>query len=232
MSVLFEILKQLTMAFTLGLVVFYLLPVFATGFLEWEKAESVVGMYLDIAMSLIGRGLFLQRSHGGHKLVATTYDAKIGAELARIGGEVKHWRDPHNLMQTFRNKPFGLAHEDVNVVFDSRTIDIARRYSDLKNRGEWIIDGYRKAYLAYENTEPECVIVNISDALPAVQGSASPGLTDLLDTFVEKGQSAFNSTRTMQTIQWLMVLGASFGLMILAKRVLGSASSSGVAIPL
>lgn len=216
-------------AFGFGLMLFIGIGI-VSSLLPWVYGKHIARPYRSIAMELLGRGVFLQRSHGSYSLKRSSYDANMGAEKVNLGGEAKHFFDPDDLMSTFRNKPFGLAHEDRAVIFDARTAFLGRRFAELKNTGDWLTDGHRKAYFAIEEGVAE--LVNLADALPIIQNPGKPGVVDRVDNYAEKGQTLFDSRNVMQQIQLFIALGVGFGLMWLAAQLVASgASDVGVSLP-
>lgn len=226
MSFFFDLFK----AFGFGFMAFFLLPLVAA-MLPWEYAMRIVRPYQSIAMSLLGRGIMLQRSHGGLRLKKSRFDPRIGAERIQIGRHKKYFTDPHDFMSTFRGYPFGLAHEDRGVIVDARTCYFGRRCRELIENGRFENQrGHVKAFFSVPDGVRE--LVNIADIKPIVQGSATPGLADRVDTYAEKGQSGFDSAQLIQQMPFLIALGVGFGLMWFAKELGGSASTPGDVIPI
>lgn len=219
-------LTNLFYAWFFGVVGFFVLPLFAAG-LPWQYAKRVLGTYHSIAMTLLGRGLLLQRSHGGLSLKKSTFDARFeeGAEKVRIGGETKHFRDPHDFMSTFKGRPFGMAHEDRSVIVDARVAYLGRRFRHLVENGDFEHGDALKAYFAI----PEGVrsLVNLSDIKAIVQQSGAPVAASREETHAEKSQEGFNTRNIIDTMTWLISLGAGYGLMFMANELSNSTSGGG-----
>lgn len=229
MSLLFDLAK----AYMIGLVGVAFLPAMVRP-LSWQRKQSVIQTFTNMAVSTLGRGLMLKREHGGLKLVKTRFDTRIGsgAEVAKIGGEKKHWKDPENLMSTFHGKPFGLAHESRNVIVDARRCYLARLYTDLKDNHDWElqIDGetYKRAFFG---VDAERALVAIEDAVPVIQGSADPGLADRVEEYGRIGNSLYNSTQMLQGVKFLMTFGGIFLLMWLGRKLMETTAGGSTVIP-
>lgn len=211
-----------------GVVVFFI-PAVTARFLDQGKQDSISDFYTGAAMSVLGRGVMVIRSNGGQLLKKSKFNTRDGGEEVRLGGETKQWRNPGGMMLTLQGKPFGLVHEDRDVMFDIRTAHIAELYNEYKESGEWKIDGYRKAYA---NVKKGINLVNVRAILPAVQSSASPGLADRIDSFVEKMESMFDSSNVFEYLPWVVAVGAGFGLVWLLAKLGTTGGGGGVGIPL
>lgn len=226
-----SIITEIGKAFMLGIITFFGLGVAARA-LPWHLAKTVADTYVGMGMACLGRGLLIQRAHGGLTLKKTTFDSSVSGEKARISGNIKQWSDPHNMMSRFQGRPFGLAHETSNTILDARTLALARRFRELDRRGEWEVDGRFRAFFHVEEGD-STDLVDIADGLSVVQHSEAPGLVDRLKEFVRKSQMMFNAPRLMQHSAWLIALGVGFGLMFLANRLADtSGGSTGSPIPL
>lgn len=220
------ILPEIAKAALLGVLAWVLVPIVATmAAPDHELTEKIIGAYHTTAISILGRALFITRSHGGFRLKKTVFDPTENDEKAYVGGEEKHWKDPDNMMSTWRGYPFGLAHEDRNVIYDARFAHFARRYIEDKRRGTWEVDGLRKAYIALEAGRR--YLVDPSAPRKVIQTQTSPGLSSRLKVFTEKGNALFNSRNVLQTTAWLMALGAGLGLMWLAAEFRARSSNAG-----
>lgn len=230
MSLLFTLVKGMFA----GVVLFYAIPM-ATKPLEWEQKEGILDFYMSMSMSALGRALLIERSHGlmSYVLKRSRLDAAVTGEMVKLGGEVKRWRDPENLMTSLYGRPFGLAHEDRDTIVDARMCHLGKQYKKLKRSGEWTYEAdgeqLRKAY--FEMTEGTH-LVRINDVLPIVQTRAPPSLTERLEVYVEKGQSMFDDVTPLEMLPWLAGLGAGTGLMWMASKAAESTSGGDVTLPL
>lgn len=215
------LILDLAKAYFVGVILFAAIPVFATP-LAWERKQGLLRTYTGMALSALGRGLLIQREHGGLLLKKTKFDTRLGAgaELARIGGELKHWKDPENLMSTLHGRPFGLAHEAKNAIVDARSCRSGRLERELDEQGQRVreVDGTRlyKAFFFIQNTRP---LVDITDALPIIQGSGDPGLPDRVETYVEKGNLGYDSGQIKQGVEWMTMMAVGFGLMWIGSKL-------------
>lgn len=213
MSLILDLLKY----FMMGLGVFIFIPVIASLLSSTSVGKGIIDEYHGLAMTLLGRALLLQRSHGSLKLKKSTFDPKFAAERIRIKGQPRYFYDPNNLMSTFKNRSFGLAHEDRAVVVDARTAYFGRRFAELHNAGKLQVKDHIKAYFAVPEGLYE--LVDLRDVKAIIQNPGAPGLADRIDSYAEKGQSLFNSGTVMQQMQLFMALGVGFGLMWFAAQI-------------
>lgn len=223
-GLIFVLLGDLLKLWLAGLAVFILFPI-VTVPLPDRYADPITGFYFDVTMALLGSAILLQRSNGGLQLKKTTFDPTLGeagAEVTYIKSEEKSFMDPKDLMSTWRDRPFGLAHEDRAVIIDARTAFLGRRFAELKRAGRWVVDGKRKAYFALNAGHQ--TLVRLEDALSVIQHKAAPGITDRIDSYAEKGQAEFNTGTRMQQAKLFIALGVGLGAMFLLKQV---ASSTG-----
>jgi hypothetical protein len=213
---------ELALAFLGGLVLFALLPVLTLGRLsEW---------FVELAMASVERAILIKRSNAGFTLKASRYNPNYGTERVTAGGKTYDFTDQSNLMSRFKNRPFGLAHEDRGALINPRIADFGRELHEQKRDGDWTdAAGNRRKYFGFERGR---ALVNLDHALYAIQGSASPTLGDTTETYVEKGQAAFDSGRAVTYIIWLMMFGAGAGapwiLLKLSSSVDGGASLPGI----
>lgn len=212
LTIIIDLLKW----FLAGVVLFLAVPI-ATRPLEWRQKQPIIELYHGMAMSALGRGIMLIRSNGGQELKQTSFDASNGGERTTISGETKHWTNPGNMMLTFEGRPFALAHEDKDVLFDIRTAHIGELFRDYKERGIWELNGYRKAYANIAEAHP---VVDVRPVVDSMQANVSPGLADRIDEFVEKMQSLFDSNRMFEYLPWLIGLGAGVGLMFMISKAM------------
>lgn len=221
------LLPEMMKWFLGGLTLFILFPL-ASMALPERHAKRIMNFYHDVLMALINRAILLQRSNGGLRLKKSTFDptaGKAGAERIRISGEERFFFDPQDLMSTFRDHSFGLAHEDRAVVLDARTAYFGRRFAQLKRAGQWVVEGHRKAFFAIK---PDMqTLVRIEDAKAIIQNPATPGVTDRIDNYAEKGQAGFNTGTTAQYMKLLMAAGAGFGMMFIASYLVSSIGAGG-----
>lgn len=219
-------LTNAMMLFLIGIMVFMIgIPLLAS-LLPWRYAEGVVDQYQKIAISLVGKAIMLQRSHGGLALKKAKFDPQVGAMWIRIGGEKQYFEDPKNYMTTFKGRPFGLAHEDRATIVDARMAYLARRFRELREAGRFEDD--TKGFKAFFSIpEGERVLVNLADIKAIVQKSASPRAVTREKTIAEKSQEAFNSTNIVDTMTYLISLGAGMGLMWLAAEFAARSSGGG-----
>lgn len=225
MSLIISFLKGLS----LGTILFFAIPLVSKA-VPWQYRKGIVESYQSMAFTVLGRALLIVREHGGFLLKGTVFDTRFGGERAKLGGETKHWRDPSNYMSRLRGKPFGLALEGYDVIIDARTAHIGRLTKQLHQTGRWEVDDLRCAY--YTLPRARTILVNPVDAAPIIQGSASPGLADRLETYVEKGQSGFNTSQAVEFMQWLVGLGAGMGLMFMASKLAETTSGGSAVIPI
>lgn len=209
-----------------GVVGFFVLPIFAAA-LPWEYAKRVISPYHSIAMTLLGRGIMLQRSHGGLTLKKSKFDPRFeeGAEMVRIGREKKHFRDPNDYMTTFKGRPFGLAHEDRSVIVNARVAYFGRVFRELCETGRFEHNEQLNAFFSIPKGLHE--LVNIADIKAIVQQSAAPGAASREETHAEKSQSMFDSRNIIDTMTWLIALGAGYGLVFGASYLAESTGTSG-----
>lgn len=220
MSLILNLLKALA----LGVLSFYLFPLAATLLLDWEDARDLVSPWISLGTSTLSRGLLVQRSHGGWELKKTSFDGGVGGEVAKLSGEPHMWRDIDHRMSKWQSATFGLAHEDKDVIVDTRIADLGRRKRDLHDTGRWKVNGRRKAYFIVEQAKR---LVNLNDAPQIIPGSASPRLADRLEDDMKKSQALFNSHRgqLVTTIQLLMFFGVGVGTIYVANRLAGTSGS-------
>lgn len=217
MSLLFDLAKT----YAIGLLLFVAIPM-ATAPLSWERKRGVIHTFTGMAMSALGRGLLIQREHGGLLLKKTKFDTRLGAgaELARMGGELKHWKDPENLMSTLHGKPFGLAHEAKNAIVDARMCRAGRLLRELDEAGERELEADGTTfYTAFFHISDDHPLVSITDALPLIQGSGDPGLPDRIETYVEKGNQGYDTTQIKQGAEWLTMMAVGFGLTWIGSKL-------------
>ncbi len=193
-----------------------------------QLAEKISSFYVSAAMSLLGRAVMVIRANGGQVLKRSRYDAKHDGEKVSLSGSTKKWRNPGGMMHTLSNHPFTLAYENRDVLFDVRSAYAAEKYHELRERGEWNINGLRKAFLiAPEGT----TLVDVRAVTTAIQSSASPELPDRIDEFVEKMESEFNSSNAWDYLPWVIACGLGLGLMWFAAKLASTTGGSvGVSI--
>lgn len=200
--------------YAIGVCFVLVLPMFARA-MPWRFASSLIDPYVSMAMSLINRGLFLERSHGGHRLVRTQYSSKKGGETKKMGGEEQVWTDPNNYMTTLKSRSFGLAHEDSNIVTDARMAFLGRKFRELKETGRWMLNDHRKRYF---EIEPDPELVKIRDAGYIRQGSARPDLIDRVWAMIEKAYALYDTSAIAERLMWLAAFGTGLGGMFLAAE--------------
>jgi hypothetical protein len=217
-------LLEIFMAFILGLVLFALLPVLTLGRLsDW---------FISLAMSSVERAILLKRSNSGFSLKASRFNSDLGTEKVSASGQTYNFEDPHGYMSRFKNRPFAVAHEDREVLITPRVADFGRELHELKRDGEWTDeDDNRRKYFSFQQGR---ALVNLDHAIYAIQGSARPTLADTIETYTEKGQSAFDSGQAITYIIWLMMFGAGAAapwvLLKLQDSVSGDASLPGLPV--
>lgn len=229
MSIILDALK----AFVAGVAVFYCFGFIGALVLPWERGgKRLVESYAKLATSFLSRLLLMKKKHGGMKGIRTNYDPAIGAEKGRVGKEIYHWRDSLGMMKTFYGIPLGLVHEDRDVIFDARFADIARRYKQLHERNEWVVDGMRKMYFVLDRGRE---LVNPEHMIRVIPGQSTPRVADRIDTFVEKGEALYDSKKTqlVQTGQLIMLMFAGMGLVYIGvqlKRSTGGGAITGLTL--
>lgn len=223
MSIILDLLK----AYVAGVLVFFAFGTLAAALLPWEDAKPIVDQYINMAMTVVKRGLFVKH-RGNIKLVKTSV-ADFGAEVAKLGGSVHHWHDVDDRMASCYAATIGLAaagENAKNVVFDARLAGIGGKWLQIKRQRLLQHDGMWKTFC---HMSPGRHLADLSKAAAVIEGSASPRLADHVDDFTEKSQAGWNSRRSqaVQTIQLLMFAGAGFGLVYLGAKL---AASTGGAV--
>lgn len=193
-----------------------------------ELARSISNFYTTAAMSVLGRGVMVIRANGGQVLKRSSYDGKHDGEKVSLGGSTKKWRNPGGMMHTLANRPFALAYENRDVLYDVRSAYAAERYHELREKGQWMVDGMRKAYI---NAPEGPTLVDVRAVTTAIQSSASPELPDRIDEFVEKMESGFDSGNVWEYMPWVIAAGLGLGLMWFTAK-LSSTTSGSVGVPI
>ncbi|MGK7295288.1 MAG: hypothetical protein ACNS61_05555 [Candidatus Wenzhouxiangella sp. M2_3B_020] len=210
------------LAVVLGVAAFFFAPVIAGGRLsDW---------YVELAMHAIDRGLFVKRATSGYALKAARYDAEVGAEKVIINGDPHYFEDPNGYMSRLKNKPFGVALERRGVIVTPRVADMGRELRRRKRNGDWTDEQGRRA--KWFDLDPGRTLVNLDDALAAVQGSASPRLATVVKEFTKKGQAGFNTSRAMTYTVWLFMFGAGGAAPVLLSKVGGAVGTDTVSVPI
>lgn len=205
------------MLFGLGIMSFLVLVPIAAALLPWHTAQHITRPYQKLAMALVKSGLMIQRSHGTYSFKKAKYDPKVNAMYVRMGGEKQYYEDPNNYISTLYGYTFGLAYEHENgaVITTPRLCYVAERFRELKQTGEWIKNGARKAVISIPR---DLRLVKPSMMKYIVQKSASPRAVTRSRTYAEKSQAGFDSPNYVDTMTWIMTLGAAMGLMWLASE--------------
>lgn len=216
-----SLLLEIGMVYLAFVVLFALLPVLTLGRLsDW---------FISLAMSSVERAILLKRSNSGYSLKASRFNSDLGTEKVRASGQTYNFEDPHGYMSRFKGRPFGVAHEDREVLVTPRVADFGRELHEHKRDGTWTDDAdNRRKYFGFESGE---ALVNLDHALYAIQGSARPSLADTIETYVEKGQSAFDSGRAVTYIIWLMMFGAGAGAPWILLKLQDTVDSGGAGLP-
>lgn len=192
-----------------------------------QLGDSISSFYTTAAMSVIGRAVMVIRANGGQVLKRSSYDAKHNGEKVSLSGSTKKWRNPGGMMHTLANRPFALAFETRDVLFDLRAAYAAEKYHEYRERGEWMVDGLRKAYL---NAPRGPTLVDTRAVTNAIQSSASPELPERIDEFVEKMQSEFDSSNAWEYLPWVIASGLGLGLMWFASKLASTTGGSTVGV--
>jgi hypothetical protein len=190
-----------------------------------DRGQGWTDTAIEWIQTLMGRSLLLKRAHGGVTLLRTKYDPKLEGEKGRIGREEKYWRDVHGMMGRLGGKPFGMAHEKRDQIFDARTAWAAHKFRDLVRTNRWTQNDYRKAYLAVEEQLPT---VDLDAVLAVIPWSAKPGLPDRLAEYRRKGQEGYNTLKgvMLERMTWFLAWAIGFGGMYLAMKL--GASGGGI----
>jgi hypothetical protein len=183
--------------------------------------------YWRQSSAVAGRMQIVERDHGTHTLVSSSYKPEWGDE-ATLDDETQHWSDERNNMGRLFGRPIGFISERINVIAHPRHCEVGREHLRQEERGETTVKAPPKEH---DNTEaaadggqpvevPE-TRVELPDQprlvsahnLDGVLGdSASPRLGEVGYEFTKLSQQGFSSRSIIEAVTFIMAYAASFGL--------------------
>lgn len=191
--------------------------------------EPITDFYFGLCMKMYHRALLVARSHGGWSLVATEYDTETGTEKASLGGERKDWADPGGHMSRLYKRPFGVTHEDSNVILTPQLMEMGEFLKQAEQNGQKEItvtdtesgqtQHLQLGAVPIPDTER---LVRAKDGIYALMCAGAPGLVDTALTLTKKSQDPFSKGRAGELTMLLFAFLAGFGAMWFAGNNGGS----------
>lgn len=172
--------------------------------------EAIADVYFGFAMKMYHRAILVERSHGGYSLIPTTFDAESKSEKGTLGGQRKDWEDPNGHMTRFYNRPFGVAHEDSDVILRPSLAEIGEELYNLSQ------DGLDEMQIRSGESVTDLVVgaipiskrqrlVSLKTGIHALLCSADPDTVDTTITYTEKSQNPFSRNQAMKYATALML---------------------------
>jgi len=212
-----------------GIICYFLLPILI-GTVDRDRVP--LDHYIATSMGILGRGLAIKRKHGGWWLKQSTFDSKFGKEKTSINGETQHFDDPEALMSQLHGWPFGMAHEESGTIINPRYSELGEVVRDrardgslfYEHDGETLVNGYVRVADAADR------LVDVDNALAVLSGDANPGTTKWSKEITEKSQHPFKSGSFVDYMGGIVALGASFGMVWMASKVVDDGVGSTIEI--
>jgi hypothetical protein len=220
-----------------GILLFFVLPLLAAARFDYDARAKVADWYLEMAMLVIGRAQILDRKNSGFDLVQSEFDPEMEGELIEIGGKTGHAMDVADLMDRLHGKPLGLIKEPRNVITAPHMAGLGSCYGEVVEDGRDKVtvrtptgDGdatTTSAYRAAVTLPDTSGLVDLSESLRVIPGSADLWLGELSKDFVKKSQMGFRSSFSAEHMLIIMAFAAGFALPVLAIWQFGGATGGG-----
>lgn len=208
-------------AFLLGIAVYLVGAVALAPVLPGRARRAIADWYWRQSAAVGNRLQILERDHGTHTLLVTTYRPGWGDEGV-VDGKKGHWRDTTNRMGRFHGRPMGFISERFDVVAHPRDCEIGRERIRLVERGGNTVelqvetDGgvemihARETRLQLPETDRA---VSAHDIEGILTDSADPWLGEVSYEYVKKSQAGFTSHNYMDMMVFILAFCAALGMM-------------------
>ncbi len=224
--------------FLLGLAVYLCVPIFLPAMLPMRYRDYVPQMYYKLSMQSFRRVIGLNRKHAGFDLLPSSYDPEKEGEKVSISGDEGHAEDPHTWMGRLHGRPFGLVHEERNVIVHPMVAEIGRELARRNASGEetrtveWGDGATETLINRHVTVDDEMKLVNLADAKRAILGSGKLRDGELGEELAEKSQAGYNTRDILQGMSMVIALlaGAAGAWFIWSNS--GSGRDSAVKIPI
>jgi hypothetical protein len=175
-----------------------------------------------------GRLQVVERDHGTHTILATSYKPEWGDE-GTLDEETQHWSDELNNMGRLFGRPVGFISERMNVIGHPRHCEVGREHLRQQERGETSITvetdgGQVQARETRVELPDQPRLVSAHDLKGVLGDSASPRLGEVSYEFTELSQAGFRSTNIVEAMTFVLAYAASFGMIWFISENSGSLS--------
>lgn len=226
----------------MGLICFVALPWMIAPMLG-EKWQVKVGrFYFWQSMMSYWNGQLVRRLMTGYDLASASHDPEMMADKVKINGEYQHRRDEVDMMSRLHNKPFGISFERLPVIVDVAFVELCQWHdkhtsNDRHLESETIrtdggVHNRVRGVNPYFEVSKGLRLVDPSNAIDLISGSAKPDDGETAKEFTKKSQEGFRSQiGAAETLGVILGFGAGMGGMLLADKIVGSSGGGGGTLP-
>jgi len=241
---------QLVLVMLVGMAAFFMLPPLATIVDAFPYGPNLLSrkvsrFHQGLARNLAEGWVLIVRSHGGVTLRGAEFDPERGTGMwiVRMGGEEKYFNDPNGMMGTWRGKPFGIADEEKGVIVSPPQIDLGNKLRSMADdrrlhiteQVEQRMDNGQTVQVPQHYVagvvpvSKASGLLQLHGARAIIQGDASPGVVEMVNTIVEQMFSLYDSSPAVQYIMWIgsIFAGGAFLWLLLKLNESLSADAGG-----
>lgn len=205
-------------AFLAGIAIYLVGPLLVAPALPDRVQRAVAHWYWRQSAAVGERLQIVERDHGSHTLLSTSYRPEWGDEGV-LDDETCHWRDHGNHMGRLFGRPIGYVSERFDVIMHPRHCEIGRERERQAERDELehLVETESGGAITAQETraqlpaEPRAVSAH--DVRGILGDSAGPRLGETAFEYARKSQSGFTSRNIIEAMTFILAYGAAFGMM-------------------
>lgn len=210
----------------------FVLPFYARTLPGWLR-RLVARLYVVFSQYSFRRAIYVVREQVGVDPFASSYDAAAGADVVRIDGEKRHFKDVGRRMNYLSNRPVGLALERFNVVLDPIDAEIGMLRAELLENSESLRkftsekEDIGEAVIEHAEVGLERFGVDLEYARHLLGGAARPRDGEDTKQFIIISQFPFKSANAIDVMMWVGAFIAAFFTVYLAFGMNAGGGSGG-----